>query len=359
MTTISMPLDELFEFPSINGLTEEFIDKNPGDIPVYGGRMSECPIGFVNDNIASVKYFNNCLGWNREGSVGYVFWHKDKFTTNDHHRPLILKKKYLDIINLDYVRIILQILLLSSGFSWGKTASKEKVKKMSIEIPTNVDGNISLTKQGLFVKRYSKFFGIQETLLNYEKLFKNTLVSVENSFPQKTVSLAEDCFSLSIGKRVLKKDLLNDGICVYSANPHKSFGLVRDSNLCDFHSDSLIWGIDGNFEWGLIPAGTIFSTTDHCGRLIINDSNILPEYAYYSLRELSSIYGFNRSFRASLTNIKGVSFGIPIRTDGIYDLDAQVKIIQAYKKVDIVKSKLIGLFQHITNPSIDVLMENE
>ena len=129
------PLSDFFTFPSIKGITEHFIITHPGKTPVYGGRINEWPVGFVADNLKSVKYFENCLAWNREGSIGYVFYHKHKFTTNDHHRPMILKNEYNGLLNLDYARIQIEMTLLSQGFSWGKTASKQKIGDICIDIP--------------------------------------------------------------------------------------------------------------------------------------------------------------------------------------------------------------------------------
>ena len=51
MKTKPFQLIELFTFPSINGLTEEFIRKHPGVIPVYGGKMTETPVGYIDDNL--------------------------------------------------------------------------------------------------------------------------------------------------------------------------------------------------------------------------------------------------------------------------------------------------------------------
>lgn len=128
----SIPLDKLFHFPEIKGLTEKFIRSHSGEIPVYGGRQTESPVGMVADNLEGVRYFENCLAWNREGSVGYVFFHKHRFTTNDHHRPMLLKEEYIGQICLEYVRKVLQQIILSSDlFEWSKTASKEKNKECS------------------------------------------------------------------------------------------------------------------------------------------------------------------------------------------------------------------------------------
>jgi len=142
-------LTTIFDFPPIKGLTKDFINKNKGEIPVYGGKIQEEPIGYVLDNLSNVKYFNNCLAWNREGSVGYVFWHKHKFTTNDHHRPILIKEEFKDLLDLDYLRKTLEDLLMNQGFSWSKTASKEKIQQFAIKIPVNSEGipDIILQKQ--------------------------------------------------------------------------------------------------------------------------------------------------------------------------------------------------------------------
>jgi len=104
----------------------------------------------------------DALGWNREGSVGYVFYHKHKFTTNDHHRPLLLKDEYENRIDLNYIKITLQELLFQQGFKWSKTASKEKVQELEIEIPIDYYGNISLETQKIKAERIQKIEEIKQ-----------------------------------------------------------------------------------------------------------------------------------------------------------------------------------------------------
>ncbi len=353
MKTTSMLLSELFVFPSIKGITEEFINKHPGDIPVYGGKMTETPIGFVEDGMPGVKYFSNCLAWNREGSIGYVFYHKHKFSTNDHQRPLILLDQYKNCIDLEYVRIVLQQLLLEQGFVWSKTASKDKVRKMSIEIPVNENGNFDLERQREIVKKYSLIEDTQIVLKGYRDRLKESIVVLDKCKETKTVYLSDDYFSLSIGKRILKKQLLDNGIPLYSANPNKLFGYIKKSNLSSFELASIIWGIDGNFEWGYIPKHQQFATTDHCGRLQVLDNNILSEYVYYQLRESTSLYGFNRTYRASLQNIKMVGIEIPINKKGEFDIDAQGELIKRYKEIDNSKQKLLNLLDIVTTTQVE------
>lgn len=157
-------MHEIFDFPSIKGLTASFIQQNKGEIPVYGGRMEETPVGYVADNMANVKYFENCLAWNREGSVGYVFWHKHKFTTNDHHRPLMVKPEHKDQINLSYMQFTIQKMLLSKGFAWSKTASKDKVKDFLIKVPVDTNDNFNLFVQQQIAEKYQKIEEIKKQL---------------------------------------------------------------------------------------------------------------------------------------------------------------------------------------------------
>lgn len=152
------PMNEFFDFPAIKGLTEKFIRNHSGNIPVYGGRQFEEPIGKIADNLEDVKYFENCLAWNREGSVGYVFYHNHKFTTNDHHRPIVLKKAYDNKISLRYVRIMLQKAILSSdSFEWSKTASKEKMQKIKLAFPINSNGEPDFEAQEKIADRMESY----------------------------------------------------------------------------------------------------------------------------------------------------------------------------------------------------------
>lgn len=172
-------LSKIFDFPAINsGITEKFIREHQGNIPVYGGRKEERPVGYISDNLEGITYFENCLAWNREGSIGYVFWHKHKFITNDHHRPIILKEEYKNTIDLNYVRFVLQEFLLSQGFVWSKTASKEKVKEFSIPIPIKKNGSYDIKKQKEIAQKYISIENKQKQVIDMLKRIQETQVKL-------------------------------------------------------------------------------------------------------------------------------------------------------------------------------------
>ena len=171
----SIPLGELFEFPAISGVTRKFIIDHPGSIPVYGGRMTGIPIGYIRDCLEGVKYFSNCLGWNRQGSVGYVFFHNHIFSTTDDHRPMILKREFEELISLEYVQIQSESVLLTSGFAWGKTAGKEKIKNIYIDVPCDDTGNFDLEAQIQYVNRHKFFCEPQKILGNYLEILQQVI----------------------------------------------------------------------------------------------------------------------------------------------------------------------------------------
>lgn len=355
MSSKMLTLGEMFSFPSIRGVTEHYVHLNPGNIPVYGGRKTGEPIGYIADNLDDVKYFENCLAWNRQGSVGYVFFHNHKFATTDDHRPMYLKEEYINSVYIEYLQIQIQAAFLSSGFAWGKTAGKEKIKDIYISLPIDECGNLNISRQKELVEKYLPIKSIRNRLNEYARVLRTTQVQVRDSFQGREVFLSnESLFHIQIGKRVLKKDLLIEGVPIYSANVARPFGFVAQSHLISFDKDSLIWGIDGNFDWAYIPKGIVFDITDHSGRLQIKSPDILSEYAYYRLRESSTAYGFNRTFRASLENIKSVSINVPINDKGEFDVVTQIKLIQKYRKIDSIKYKLTKLIDSAINPQVEV-----
>ena len=148
------------------------------------------------------------------------------------------------------------------------------------------------------------------------------------------VSLGDETlFEVQIGDRVLKKDCQEGPIPCISANVHAIFGYVKGSEILgnDWSQPSIVWGVDGNFDWHLIEAGRRFHPTDHCGVLRILDPNIDAEYLWHTLRATRERHGFDRIYRAKLKNIVEVAVPIPVSGDGTKDLNphSQFEIAEA------------------------------
>jgi len=171
------------------------------------------------------------------------------------------------------------------------------------------------------------------------------------------VSLSDKAlFELSIGKRVLRKDYQapRGEIPIYSANVFAPFVYTDSSNIIDYQSPYVLWGIDGIFEFNVVGMGKPFATTDHCGAIKILNPNIDPFFLAHMLRETSHIYGFDRGLRASLTNMKKVNIQIPTKDDGAFDIDFQQFIAGQLESVNQVKREIGEKQMRIENVAVSV-----
>lgn len=173
-------------------------------------------------------------------------------------------------------------------------------------------------------------------------------------------------FELFIGKRVLKKQLWGmekGSIPLFSANPFKPFGFVKKSNIKNFDSDFVIWGIDGNFEFNVIKKGTKFATTDHCGSIRIKDKNIMPEYLCSASQSVKSVYGFDRTLRASLKNMAKIRIKIPLieknGNDFVFDKEYQKIVSGKFNKLTDIKNNLSSLKTKLENQMVTIPKEEK
>ena len=196
-----------------------------------------------------------------------------------------------------------------------------------------------------------------EELQEFAKSLQETLALVENPVAAdieqcsyREIGLDSEFFELTIGRRRLKKDMVAEGIPVYSANPTVVFGYIPVRNLGqDFDRPALLWGIDGIFDWGYVPAGRPFVATDHCGVLHVANDDIDPRYLYHELRATKDAYGFDRTYRANLDNIRStVKVRIPADPDGNFDKVVQQKIAGKYDIVQSAQNQMIQQLQALS-----------
>jgi type I restriction enzyme M protein len=166
-----------------------------------------------------------------------------------------------------------------------------------------------------------------------------------------TVSLADkSLFRMGIGKRVLKKTLFYakpGSVPLYSANVEvgKEHGWTDKSNLKEFSRPSLLWSIDSNFNMSVRTAGEVFATTDHCGRLEILSDELDPGYCRAAIvYGFGRTYGFDRVTRPSLRRMRPVTFKVPVKEDGSFDLEAQRDLAKEFNAIqDAVEDAKRGL----------------
>ena len=142
-------------------------------------------------------------------------------------------------------------------------------------------------------------------------------------------------FETFIGRRHISTEVNDESrpIPIYSANVNVPFGFVDETNVDGFDRASVLWGIDGNFQFRLMDAGEEFATTDHCGVLRVVGDEVLPAYLFAALSRMKGEVGFDRTFRASLTNMRRLAVPVPINSGGEFDVEMQEEVAEAFQKM--------------------------
>ena len=146
-------------------------------------------------------------------------------------------------------------------------------------------------------------------------------------------------FCMSIGKRVLKKDLFRvtrGSVPLYSANvePGHEHGWITESNIQDFSHPSILWSIDSDFAMSVRAANEVFATTDHCGRLEILPDDLDPHYCQAAIMYgYGRACGFDRVTRPSLRRMEKVTLRVPVHPGGAFDVEAQRQLAEKYTAI--------------------------
>lgn len=173
-----------------------------------------------------------------------------------------------------------------------------------------------------YINASSRIIEIEKEI---EELMRQSQMKANNSISLNRA----DLFDISIGRRVLKSEIVKDGVYdVYSANVFEPFGKTIHSVLDDFSKPSVLWGIDGDWMVNYKKAGKPFNPTDHCGVIRVLDETVVnPRYLAYPLLKAGEAERFSRSNRASTERVKALSIMLP-------DIDTQNKVAQQLIKLE-------------------------
>lgn len=255
---------------------------------------------------------------------------KTKFKTDD---------KRCKIVNVD---------VFESGSHWSVDRWWTRDEKIELGVEDMVD-TVSL-------EGYISMVGdVASSLMEFDEPLRELVKKKSEITNNRTVSLNDDeLFSLSIGKRLLKKDFVNPkgDIPVYSANVFTPFVYSANSNITDWTKPYVLWGIDGDFSFNVKPAGEKFATTDHCGAIKILHPDINPYYIAYTLEQNKHKYGFDRGLRASLANMSRLNLDIPVDSSGNFDTVAQMSIADSLLGMKQLQATMLDKKANIENIKI-------
>ena len=355
-------IEDLFDFPETNSkITKKFCNQNKGKIPVYASSKDEnSTLGFIQDSLKNIKYYENCLSWNRNGSVGYVFIRNHKFTTNEDHRTLMIKEKHKDKLDKLYLKFEIERQLFLNGFSFLNKCGVEKISSVEILLPIDKNGKFDLEKQKELAQKYLEIQKMKEELRIFFEGFENLNVDVVTDYTKKSVSLL-DYFELGKGKSDYTKKFINvhnGEYPIYSANT-KDNGVLGFMDKYDYNIECLQITTNGYAGKIFYRKKHKFSINGDAKLLIKKDKLIDYVYCSYELKNVFKKYGFGWSNKISDEKLRDIIIEIPIDENGKFDLDKQREIAEKHKKIEEIKAKLKDNYEKMINSKVQIIEVEE
>lgn len=316
-------------------LTEAYVLRNT-NFGIRNGLLSYDDIAKINVEIKQLKdrelrYGDTILeksGGSNTQAIGRVALFDKKDDTNTYSYSNFCARLRVDdikILNPLYLWII-----LNDFYNKGGTLSLQNgLRLLNIDMTGYLKTKIPLPPidiQGKIVEEISSlsdFEKVSSTEIENKTTIIEQMYSTLYGNAKSSIRLSDkDVFVLTIGKRVLNKELLKNGkIPVYSANVFVPFGYLDKLLIEDFNQKSVLWGIDGDWMVNTLDKNIPFYPTDHCGVLRLKDNTkLLENYVAYALRREGAEYGFSRSKRASIDRIETIKIPVP-------DIEEQKKIV--------------------------------
>ena len=260
-----------------------------------------------------------------DGLTNGIGFGSSEFHTFRCHTDIVLTKYLFLLLNQNTVRKAAEDAM--TGASGHRRVPATFYEELAIPVPPiEVQKQVVSECEKIDEEYNTTRMSIESYRQKIEDLFAELDIANTGGY---RLSLSDtDKFYVSIGKRVLEKDLVPEGtIPVYSANVTEPFGYIDELLITDFSIPSVLWGIDGDWMTAYLPKDSKFYPTDHCGVLRCKTDDVNPRYLCYILETEGRKMGFSRSYRASIDRIQGITFSVT-------DRKTQDKIITKIEKIE-------------------------
>jgi len=163
-----------------SSFTKSFIEKHKGNIPVYSASkyLDVIDYGYVQDNLVSVKYFEDCLTWNIDGSIGKVHYRQGRFSLSEKVIPLILREQYKTKLDVFFLKYVIETTFNKQRFDFSNKAGKSKIKDILIDIPVDTSGEFDLSSQMEIAAKYKKIEHLKGNVLNELEKIENVIIDI-------------------------------------------------------------------------------------------------------------------------------------------------------------------------------------
>lgn len=359
-------LNEIIDFSNKTNnsqFTKAFVEQHKGEVPVYSASDNQNLVGygFVQDSLPQIRYFQDCMTWNIDGSIGQVFIRAGRFSLSEKVIPLILFQQYESLLDKNFIKHAIEQQANLEGFGFTNKAGKAKLAKIVISIPLSEDGVYDLETQQEIVEKYNIISELKAKIDEYEKKLKNLTVVIENEVTScKTVKIS-DIFETNKGFSKYTKTYgqsNNGDYPVYSASNTAPLTFI---NSFDYEGKYLTWATNGFAGYIKIIDGQ-FSINGDRGLLVPKNKNINIDYIKIVLEPIlrglakgrKGDNGESEFTKVYPSMVESVIVSIPILSDGGFDIARQNEIAESYRKVEEVKHLLLVELKKIKDISLSL-----
>ncbi len=344
-----LKLKEIFDLSQKTNnskFTKTFVEQNSGDIPVYSASDNENLVGYgyVKDNLPFIRYYENCMTWNIDGSIGKVFIRKGRFSLSEKVIPLIPTEEYKNTLNDLFLKIIIENQAIEENFGFTNKAGKDKLGNMILKIPTLPNGEFDIVAQQNIIEKYNLINDLKSKVAEYKQTIKNLKVTIDNELENFKEVKIKDIFNVKKG--------LGKYTRTYGQQHRGEYPVYSGSNIApiifidtyDYDGEYLSWVVDGFAGYMKVLTGK-FSATGHKGIMTLKDSNIDLDYVKFILepilRELAKgrkgDNGASEYTNVAPKVVENAVIKIPILFDGSFDIETQKEIAKKYIMIEQIK----------------------
>ena len=348
--------------------TKTFINSHKGDVPVYGASLEENEVsyGYVEDNLPGIKYFDDCLTWNIDGSTA-IFYRKGHFALSEKVIPLVLLDEVRSSIDLDYLKFAIIFSPDFSSFDFSRKAGKGKLKNLKILFPMKGD-MYDLEEQRRLAGIYSEIKNQKQKLLGRIYEIQELLIHIDK---EEGIKYAD----VPLNEIVVH----HNGDASYTkiwCQEHKGKYPLFSANNCealafidsfDYNGEFLTYSKNGCAGYITLINGCFSVNGDRCVMTInekYKESVDLVYLKYY----LEPIFRNNKKGRlgafdkneftklnSKMIKDLNIQVPLPLTLNGSYDIKKQKEIADRYKDIDEIKQGIIEKIQNLI--SINVIPE--
>lgn len=362
---VKKALREIFDFSisTNSGLTKTFVNNHKGNVPVYGASQDvNIPsYGYIEDGLDDVKYFDDCLTYNKDGASGMVFFRKGHFTISEKVVPLVIRQEYSSNLDNNYLKYAIENESRKQAYTFANKATKITFKNIQIFIPIKENDDFDLNKQIVLAKRYKDIedrrVALQKKAIDIAEIAVRLPKDSSGSWTDMKIC---ELFKPKNGSSTYTKEYCKGhrgNIPLYSGNTEGVFDMV---DAYDYDGEYLTWAKDGLAGYMMLHNGK-FSITGHRGILIPTEKcvNIELKYIRFVLEPIfrankkgrEGDLGKNEYTTLNSDMIKKMkdTIPIPIKEDGSFDLEKQRELANRYEQIENIKTELKNKIDELTN----------